>query len=140
MSSDADAMRILTALTERNGVGRDLGVELVDGRAGYARLGMTVLDKMVGGHGICQGGYIFTLADMTGAYACLSRGGSCLTQTAHITYVSPAQRAERLIAEAVELTRTRRSATYDVRVSAGDRLVALFRGQWRLLETPVTPG
>jgi acyl-CoA thioesterase len=91
---------------------------------------------MVGGHGICQGGYIFMLADMAGAYACLSRGSSCLTQTAHITYVSPAQRGERLVAEAVEMSRTRRSATYDVRVTAGERLVALFRGQWRLLEAP----
>ena len=91
---------------------------------------------MVGGHGICQGGYIFTLADMAGAYACLSRGEQCLTQTAHITYVSPAQRGERLVAEAVELTRTRRSATYDVRITVGDRLVALFRGLWRITETP----
>jgi acyl-CoA thioesterase len=139
MSSDSEAVRILAALSERNGVGRDLGVELVEGRAGFVRLSMVVLDRMVGGHGICQGGYIFTLADMSGAYACLSRGGTCLTQTAHITYVSPAQRAERLIGEAIELTRTRRSATYDVRVTAGDRLVALFRGQWRILETPVTP-
>ncbi|HUB96032.1 MAG TPA: hotdog fold thioesterase [Stellaceae bacterium] len=140
MSSDTEAMQILTALAERNGVGRDLGVELIEGRAGFARLSMVVQDRMVGGHGVCQGGYIFTLADMAGAYACLSRGGSCLTQTAHITYVSPAKRGERLVGEAVEQTRTRRSATYDVRVSAGDRLVALFRGQWRLLETPVAPG
>jgi acyl-CoA thioesterase len=92
---------------------------------------------MVGGHGICQGGYIFTLADMAGAYACLSRNRQTLTQTAHITYVSPAQRGERLLAEAVELARTRRSATYDVRVTAADgRLVALFRGQWRISENP----
>ncbi len=136
MSADADAMQILSTIAARNGVGRDLGIELVEGRAGYARLALVVADRMVGGHGICQGGYIFTLADMTGAYACLSRGTSCLTQTAHITYVSPAQRGERLEAEAVELARTRRSATYDVRVSVADRLVALFRGQWRVLETP----
>ncbi|HUK60954.1 MAG TPA: hotdog fold thioesterase [Stellaceae bacterium] len=139
MSSDAEAARILTAIATRNGVGRDLGVELVEGRAGYARLAFVVSDRMVGGHGICQGGYIFTLADMTGAYACLSRGTSCLTQTAHITYVSPAQRGERLEAEAIEVTRTRRSATYDVRVTVGDRLVALFRGLWRVLETPAVP-
>ena len=139
MSSDADAMRIMTAISARNPVGHDLGVELVDGRAGYARLALAVSDRMVGGHGICQGGYIFTLADMTGAYACLSRNTQCLTQTAHITYVSPAQRGERLEAEAVEMARTRRSATYDVRVTVGDRLVALFRGQWRLLEGTALP-
>jgi acyl-CoA thioesterase len=139
MSSDSDAARILAALAARNTVAGDLGVELVEGRAGFARLALVVLDKMVGGHGICQGGYIFTLADMAGAYACLSRNTQCLTQTAHITYVSPAQRGERLVADAVEMTRTRRSATYDVRVLCGERLVALFRGQWRILETPVLP-
>src|ERR1700691_1726034 len=136
MSPDEEAAEILAAIAARNSVASDLGVELVEGRAGFARLAMTVLDRMVGGHGICQGGYIFTLADMTGAYACLSRGEQCLTQTAHITYVSPAQRGERLVAEAVELTRTRRSATYDVRIAVGDRLVALFRGLWRIAETP----
>jgi acyl-CoA thioesterase len=139
MSPDEEAAGILAALAARNFVATDLGVELVEGRAGFARLALTVQDRMVGGHGICQGGYIFTLADMAGAYACLSRNTQCLTQTAHITYVSPAQRGERLVAEAVELTRTRRSGTYDVRVTAGERLVALFRGQWRILETSVLP-
>ncbi|HUZ71364.1 MAG TPA: hotdog fold thioesterase [Stellaceae bacterium] len=137
MSSEPDARQILSSVAARNGVARDLGIELVEGRLGYARLALTVQDRMVGGHGICQGGYIFTLADMTGAYACLSHNRQTVTQTAHITYVSPAQRGERLVAEAVELTRTRRSATYDVRVTAGDgRLVALFRGQWRIMEAP----
>jgi acyl-CoA thioesterase len=137
--SDSEALQIMTAIATRNGVGRDLGVELIEGRAGFARLALVVSDRMVGGHGICQGGYIFTLADMTGAYACLSRNAPCLTQTAHISYVSPAQRGERLVAEAVEMTRTRRSATYDVRVSVGERLVALFRGQWRILEGTAVP-
>ena len=139
MGPDEEAAAILAALAARNFVATDLGIELVEGRAGFARLALTVLDRMVGGHGICQGGYIFTLADMAGAYACLSRNTQCLTQTAHITYVSPAQRGERLVAEAVELTRTRRSGTYDVRVTAGERLVALFRGQWRILETAALP-
>jgi acyl-CoA thioesterase len=139
MSSDSEAMEILSAIAARNGVGRDLGVELLEGRAGYARLALTVSDRMVGGHGICQGGYTFTLADMTGAYAGLTRNVQCVTQTAHITYVSPAQRGERLEAEAVELARTRRSATYDVRVTAAGRLVALFRGQWRILEGTAIP-
>jgi acyl-CoA thioesterase len=136
MSSDTEAADILVIIAQRNPVARDLGIELLAGKAGYARQQLTVIDRMVGGHGICQGGYIFTLADMTGAYACLSRGSTCVTQAAHITYVSPAQKGERLVAEAVEMTRTRRSATYDVRVTAGDRLVALFRGQWRILEGP----
>ena len=136
MDGDKEAADILAAIVKRNPVAADLGIELLEGRIGYARQQVTVSDRMVGGHGICQGGYIFTLADMTGAYACLSRGSTCVTQVAHITYVSPAQRGERLVAEAVEMTRTRRSATYDVRVSAGERLVALFRGQWRILEGP----
>jgi len=140
MSSEPDAARILAVLAKRNLVAHDLGVELVEARLGFARLSMIVQDRMVGGHGVCQGGYIFTLADMCGAYACLSHNRQTLTQTAHITYVSPAQRGERLAAEAAEMTRTRRSATYDVKVTGGDgRLVALFRGQWRMNEEPVIP-
>ena len=130
--------RLLERLPQRSPIARDLGVELLDGRAGFARLAMLVSERMVNGAGICHGGYIFTLGDMAGAYACLTGGQQCVTQTANITYVSPAQKGERLTAEAVEMTRTRRSATYDVRVTAGeDRLVALFRGQWRILDEPV---
>lgn len=136
----SDPARLIAAITARNPVARDLGVEFVEARLGYARLVLTVVDRMVGGHGVCQGGYIFLLADMCGAYACLSHNRQTLTQTAHITYVSPAQRGERLMAEAVELARTRRSATYDVRVTAAEgRLVALFRGQWRIGEGPAMP-
>ena len=85
MSSEPDAARILAALAKRNTVAHDLGVELVEARLGSARLAMVVQDRMVGGHGVCQGGYIFTLADMCGAYACLSHNRQTLTQTAHIT-------------------------------------------------------
>ncbi|MGH7089102.1 MAG: hotdog fold thioesterase [Stellaceae bacterium] len=136
MDGDDEAARILAAIAARNGVARELGIELETVRAGAATLALVVGERMLGGHGVCQGGYIFMLADMAGAYACLSRGSSCLTQTAHITYASPARLDERLVAAAEEMMRTRRSAIYDVRVTAAGRLIALFRGQWRILEAP----
>jgi acyl-CoA thioesterase len=140
MSSETEIEQLLSRLPQRSPIARDLGVELLEGRAGYARLALTVTDRMVNGAGNCHGGYIFMIGDMAGAYACLSRGQQCLTQMANITYVSPALKGDRLIAEGVEMARTRRSGTYDVRITADDgRLVALFRGLWRVMDQPIFP-
>jgi acyl-CoA thioesterase len=53
--------------------------------------------------------------------------------SASIAFLSPARAGERLMAEAVERTRTGRSGVYDVTVTCGDRVVAEFRGLSRTL-------
>ena len=57
-----------------------------------------------------------------------------LSKWARVPPLETPDQADRLVAEAVEMTRSRRSATYDVRVTAGERVVALFRGLWRITE------
>ena len=43
---------------------------------------MTVADLMVNGHGICHGGFIFTLADQAFAFACNSYNQRTVAQQA----------------------------------------------------------
>ncbi len=111
---------------------KGLGMRLEDVGPGRARLSLVVTEAMVNGHGICHGGFIFSLADSVMAFACNSYGEHAVAQHCAITFVRPGRLGETLTAEAVERTRSGRSGIYDVRVSgAGGDVVAEFRGHSR---------
>ena len=110
-----------------------LGMRLEAVAPGQAVLSMTVGETMVNGHGICHGGFIFTLADSAFAYACNSHGERAVAQHCAITFLRPGRRGETLRAEATERARAGRSGITDVRVTGADgTVVAEFRGQSRL--------
>ena len=95
---------------------------------------VTVTEAMVNGHGICHGGFIFSLADSAMAFASNSYGEPALAQHCAVTFLRPGRLGETLSAEAVERARQRRSGIYDVRVSGPDgSVVAEFRGHTRTL-------
>jgi acyl-CoA thioesterase len=115
---------------------RELGMRLEHVAPGHARLSLTVTGAMANGHGICHGGFIFTLADSAMAFAANQHGASDVAHHASITYLRPGRVGETLLAEAMERTRAGRSGIYDVRVSTIDgALVAEFRGHTRTLRT-----
>src|SRR5262249_6959469 len=71
---------------------RSLGIELISVEPGHAVLAMEVAEKMVNGHDICHGGYIFTLADSAFAFACNTYNERTVAQQCAITFVAAAQR------------------------------------------------
>jgi acyl-CoA thioesterase len=110
-----------------------LGFSLDDVAPGRARMSMTVTAAMVNGHGICHGGFIFTLADSAFAFACNSHGERAVAQHNQITFVRPGRLGETLTATAEERVRAGRSGIYDVRVTGADgTVVAEMRGHSRL--------
>jgi acyl-CoA thioesterase len=117
-----------------------LGMQILSVRPGYARLAMTIAEHMTNGHGSCHGGFIFTLADSAFAFACNSHGQRTVAQHCSVTFVSPAQRGMRLIAEARERHRGERSGIYDVTVKteAGET-IAEFRGHSRTIQGTLVP-
>lgn len=115
---------------------RELGMRLEHVAAGRARVSLAVTDAMANGHGICHGGFIFTLADSAMAFAANQREEADVAQHAAITFLRPGRVGEILVAEAMERSRAGRSGIYDVRVSTTDgALVAEFRGHTRALRT-----
>lgn len=113
---------------------RGLGMSLDAVSPGRARLSMPITEAMTNGHGICHGGFIFSLADSAMAFVANPRGDAAVAQQASITFIRPAQVGETLIAEAEERMHAGRSGIYDVRVTtAGGELVAEFRGHTRTM-------
>jgi acyl-CoA thioesterase len=113
---------------------RELGMRLDDVAPGRARLSMSITQAMTNGHGICHGGFIFSLADSAAAFAANTRGAGTVAQHASITFVRPGRVGEVLVADAVERMHAGRSGIYDVTVSTADgEPVAEFRVHTRTI-------
>jgi len=126
------AQRSADAMWAEDKASRALGMQVLEVGPGRARLAMPITEHMTNGHGTCHGGFIFTLADSAFAFACNSHGQNAVAQHCSVTFLSPAQRGMRLVAEARERQRGERSGIYDVtvRTEAGD-VIAEFRGHSR---------
>ena len=65
-----------------------MGMELLLCAPGHARMRMQVREFHLNGHGICHGGFIFTLADSTFAFACNSHNNNAVAAAASIEFLS----------------------------------------------------
>ena len=108
-----------------------LGMVLDHVGPGTATLSMQVDAHMLNGHETCHGGFVFALADSAFAFACNSDGTGSVAAQCAIAYLRPAHAGETLVATALERHREGRSGIYDVRVTAGEAVVAEFRGHSR---------
>ncbi len=129
----AIAERAAKTLWSTDRAAQALGVEILAVGPGSATLAMVVGDDMVNGHDTAHGGFIFALADTAFAYACNSHGQVTVAAHCAITFIRPGRRGGRLIAEAREISCAGRSGIYDVRISAGDEVIAEFRGHSRTI-------
>ena len=118
-----------------------LKVELLEVEEGRSKIAAVVREDMLNAAGVCQGGAIFSLADFAFALAANSYGKVALGTSSNITFVNPAFKGERLIAEAFERGRTKRRGVYEVEVKKEDgTLVALFTGEAFIKDREITTG
>jgi acyl-CoA thioesterase len=107
-----------------------MGMELLECKPGYARMRMTVRELHLNGHNICHGGFIFTLADSTFAFACNSHNKVAVAAGCSIEFLKPGQLGDVLTCEGVEQTLSGRHGVYDMKVSnQSGEVIALFRGK-----------
>ena len=119
---------------KRDKASKGIGIKIENIAPGKADLSFTVESKHLNGHDICHGGFIFTLADSAFAFACNSYNQAAVAQNNMITFIAPAQKGEKLIAKAREVSRTGRSGIYDVSVFNEKKLkIAEFRGLSRTI-------
>ena len=135
MTPDALARACAEAMWEGDRASQGLGMTIESIAPGQAVLSMTVRDDMTNGHGICHGGFIFTLADSAFAFACNTYNQRVVAQMAQISFLAPAHKDDRLTATAREVWRQGRGGLYDIRVTTQTGApVAEFRGQSRTVK------
>lgn len=133
LSPEDIARACADAMWAEDDASKGLGMEIVEIGPGFATLAMNVRPDMVNGQRIVHGGFIFTLADSAFAFACNSHNDRVVAAQGQITFIQPGKLGDRLVAKAREVTRGGRSGIYDVRVTAGDTVIAEFRGHSRVI-------
>jgi len=118
------------AMFRRDAASKLIGLRLIAVRPGYARMAMVVRADMVNGHHMCHGGYLFTLADSTFAYACNSYNQNTVASACHIDFLASASEGDILEAECEERSLAGRTGVYDTTIrNRNGKVVALFRGK-----------
>jgi acyl-CoA thioesterase len=117
-----------------------MGMELLSCEPGRAVMRMPVQPLHLNGHQICHGGFIFTLADSTFAFACNSHNKNAVAAGCSIEFLRPAHAGDVLTCEGVEQTLSGRHGIYDMRVSnQRGEVVAMFRGKSAVIAGTVYP-
>jgi acyl-CoA thioesterase len=124
------AQRVGDGMWSRDVASQALGMRLLRIAPGHAELAMTVRVDMLNGHAICHGGFIFTLADSTFAYACNSYNLNTVASGCGIDFLAPAREGDLLTAIGQERSASGRTGVYDIEVvnQRGEK-IALFRGK-----------
>ena len=133
LTPDDLARACAEAMWQEDDASKGLGMEIVEIKPGQATLTMTVGPEMVNGQRIAHGGFIFALADSAFAFACNTHNERTVAAQGNITFIRPGKLGDRLVAAAREISRSGRSGIYDVRVTAGDAVIAEFRGHSRTI-------
>ena len=92
------------------------GVELLEVKPGYAKARMLVTDTHLNAGGVCQGGALFTLADLAFAAAANSHDQLTLSVNANITFLRSVKEGY-VYAEASEIFNHHRVPFIEVRLS-----------------------
>ena len=117
-----------------------MGMELVSCEPGRAVMRMKVKALHLNGHQICHGGFIFTLADSTFAFACNSYNKAAVAAGCSIEFLKPGQLGDVLTCEGLEQTLSGRHGIYDMKVSnQRGEVIALFRGKSAQIQGTVIP-
>ena len=118
-----------------------LGMKLEDVGVGYGKMSMKVRPDMLNGHGTCHGGFIFTLADSTFAYACNSHNMIAVANGCSIEYLRPVNDGDVLTATAHEIALVGRNGVSDIVVTnQNGEIVATFRGKSSRIKGHIVEG
>ena len=122
---DENVKKAIFEQVSKEAFSKKIGLKLVDLQAGYSRVEMTFTPDMKNIFGMAHGGAIFSLIDVAFETACNSHGTVAVALNVMVTYVASPAPGSLLIAEAKELSCTRKTANYDIKVHDDqNRLIA----------------
>jgi acyl-CoA thioesterase len=101
---------------EKEPFAQKFGIRLIDLEEGYSKVEMKLTSDMENFFGMAHGGALFALIDEAFETASNSHGTVAVALNMNITYISPPSPGSGLIAEARELSRTQRTAIYNIKL------------------------
>lgn len=104
-------------LNENDRFAANAGARLTVIRDGYARAEMAVTREHLNAGGVCQGGALFTLADLAVAAVMNGHGKLTLSLESTISFMNSAVEGDVLVAEAVETHNHHKIPYYEVKIS-----------------------
>jgi len=104
-----------------------LGLEIETLAPEEVQLSVTVRPEHLNLHGTAHGGLLYSLADA--AFALISnQAARAVALSTRMDYFRPAREGERVVARAEPTHRGRKTASYRVTLTAGERLLGQFVG------------
>ena len=107
------------------------GLTIVEAHDGVATVTLPVIPEQLNGNRMAHGAIVFAVADQAFAMAANTVLRYAATADASIQYLAPTRAGDLLVARARCSYADERRAIVDVEVTAGDRVVAVFRGTAR---------
>ena len=141
MTPEQRAQRVADTMFPVDVASKDtMGMDLLSVTPGRAVIRMAVKRLHLNGHQICHGGFIFTLADTTFAFACNSHNRNTVAAGCSIEFLKPAKEGDVLTCEGVEQILQGRHGIYDMKVTnQRGETVAMFRGKSAQIPGTVFP-
>jgi acyl-CoA thioesterase len=110
-------MEAIRSQVARESYARKLGLALVALSPGHAVVEMTPAEDMRNIFGMTHGGAIFSLMDEAFQVSCNSHGTVAVALNMTVTYHQPPDGKSVLRAESREIHRSRKTATYEIKVT-----------------------
>lgn len=129
MVSDQPLLGKLCQLAARDPFAQWLGVSVDRAGPGSVDVSMTLREEHLNFNGTCHGGVLFSLADTAFGLASNSHGDVAVGVHADIAFCSPGLVGSKLVAQATEVSRSRRVGTYRVEIlDENSKVVGIFTG------------
>jgi acyl-CoA thioesterase len=121
-----DDKKVMDAIWQRvanEPFARKMGLRLLKIEPGYALVEMDLRDDMANIFDMTHGGAIFSLIDEAFEISCNSHGTVAVALSMTVTYHNPPTKAGVLRAESKEIYRSRKTATYDIKVTENENIL-----------------
>jgi acyl-CoA thioesterase len=115
-------------MLEHDAFSQWLGVEILDYREGYCKVGMTIRSEMLNGMKKAHGGITFAFADSCFAFATNSHGRLAVSIDASVNHIAALDTGDYITAETLLDHPTNKLGFQVIEIKRNDELVALFKG------------
>ena len=105
-----------------------LGIEILESKIGYVKVGMTIREEMLNSMQKAHGGITYSLADTAFGFTANTHGKYAVSIETSINHIEALEKGDYITAEATVDHQKIKVGFNIVEVKRGEELVALFKG------------